>query len=44
MSDLSTYGAPLEGCSNKQDGNGDHSLGRRVAALRAALEEREVVK
>ena len=41
MSDLSTYGAPFEGYSNKQDGNGARSSGRRVAALRAALEERE---
>ena len=40
MHETSAYGTPFIGCSNKQDGNGGRSLGRRVASLRAALEER----
>lgn len=44
MSNPLAYGAPFEGYSNKQDGNGTRSLGRRVAALRAALEEKGKVR
>lgn len=35
------FDRPYEGSLNKQDGNGARSFGRRVATLRAALEEEE---
>lgn len=39
MSNSSRSERTYHGSSNKQDGNGARSCGRRVATLRAALEE-----
>jgi len=40
MNNSSQSELPYHGSLNKQDGNGARSFGRRVATLRAALEEK----